>query len=505
MMEKRLFLDLLTLVSCLYLLIPAQGQPLPYFEYTAHTKEIYQDIIDLKLDLAHSKLVVHATSYKEAGNLAYHHIASYMDFFRVFISEEQADFRTFITNKNTRIKALEHLSDEDPHKRYAIAELKLQSALIRAKFDEVFGASREVYSAYKLLKKNAEKHPDFIYNNKSLSVIHTLVETVSLPGVLKKLLRIQGSLELGLQEIESILSYSHQESDFIFQAEVDAIYLYILMYQASQQELALNYLEQARLDPKGSLLSVFMISKLNQRAGNNEKALQLLQNRPTGAVYADFPFLDYMQGLSLMRKGDWVAARSSFDLFLEEFHGRHYIKEAHQKYAWCRLMEGNAPAYAHHITLVKEAGHTVVDADKQAMNEAQNSAIPDELLLHARILYDGGYYTQALTLLTKNAHKYGDDQREIVEFNYRMGRITQALKNYTDAMLYFSATMNTELELYQSCNAALQIGFIYEEQGQYGNAKKYFEKCLEMDPDNYKNSLHQKAKSGKMRIESHIK
>lgn len=485
--------------------VSAHAQATPYFEYTSLSKEIYQDIIDLKLDQAQLKLASRSADGVELGNLAYHHIASYMDFFRVFISEEQSHFETFILQKNKRIKALESLPEHNPYRRYAIAELKLQSSLIRAKFDEVFGASREVYSAYKLLNKNAEEHPDFIYNNKSLSVIHTLVETVTLPGILKKLLRINGSLELGLQEIEALIDYSHQEPEFIFKAEVDAIYLYILLYQAGQKDKALDYLQESRLNPERSLLSVFMVSKLNQRAHNNDYALKLLQDRPTDTDYAKFPFLDYMEGLSLMRMGSWAKANEHLDLFLNNFQGRHYIKEAHQKKAWCQLMQGNAPAYRYHMSQVLTGGYAVVDADKQAVNEATRNNVPDELLLKARILYDGGYYTKALTLLTQNAHRYDRERRDYIEFNYRMGRITQALSNYTGAIRYFRAATMYDRNLYQSCNAALQIGLIYEEQRLYSKAKKYYERCLDMKPDNYKNSLHQKAKSGLQRIRTYIK
>lgn len=480
------------------------GQQDPYFEYTPATQSIYRHIIDLKLDLAAAKLESRAHNNTEANNLAYHHIASYMDFFRVFISEEQQDFEAFIQNKNHRITALERLPDRNPYKSYAIAELKLQSALIRAKFDEVFGASREVYSAYKLLKKNAEKHPDFIYNNKSLSVIHTLVETVTLPGILKKLLKIQGSLELGLQEIESILHHSHRDPNFIFQEEVDAIYLYILLFQAGEKETALAYLESSRLDPSSSLLSVFMVSKLYQRAHQNDKALGILAARPRGTEYSTFPFLDYLEGLSHMRKGDWQRGIEKLDDFINVFEGRHYLKEAYQKKAWCKLMQGDVPAYLHQISEVEKKGNKVVDADKQAMNEASKGRVPDEILLKARIWYDGGYYTRALTLLTRNAHKFAYDDRQI-EFNYRMGRITQALKNYTEAIRYFRAAKIGGESRYEGCNSALQIGLIYEEQKEYVMSKKYFEECLEMDPDNYKNSMHQKAKSGLQRIRTHIK
>ncbi|MCA6452694.1 MAG: hypothetical protein IM582_05885, partial [Chitinophagaceae bacterium] len=44
--------------------------------------------------------------------------------------------------------------------------------------------------------------------------------------------------------------------------------------------------------------------------------------------------------------------------------------------------------------------------------------------------------------------------------------------------------------------AALQIGQIYEKRGQKALAISYYQKCLDMDDHEYKDSLDQKAKSG---------
>ena len=123
-----------------------------YFEYSPLVAEVYQDIIDLKVVQAQTKLLSY--SAQEPDNKAYHLMESYLQFFQLFISEEYNLYLTFKEKKEVHLKAIEELDKDDPYKRYALAEIKLQSALIRAKFDEVIGGSREMYSAYKLLKTN---------------------------------------------------------------------------------------------------------------------------------------------------------------------------------------------------------------------------------------------------------------------------------------------------------------------------------------------------------------
>ena len=328
-----------------------------------------------------------------------------------------------------------------------------------------------------------------------------MIETISFPGILKKVLGIEGSLEKGVAEIEQVIEWSQNNVDFMFKEEVDAIYIYILAYLANDWTKVEAYLPKARFNPRQSALSAFIISKFQQRAGDNDAALLTLQQRPKSTP---FPYLDLQEGICLLRKGD---AKGSVKIqeFLDNFKGRHYIKEAYQKLAWAALLYDNDLAkYKHQLSKVESQGFLVVDADKQAWKEANLAQTPDPLLLKARLLYDGGYYHQAMTLLTRESYRYSDNKTGSLEYRYRLGRIFQALKNYSEAIINYEATLEYDKKgkTYYACNAALQIGNIYEEQRQREQAKKYFEYCLNMKPESYQRSLHQKAKSGLQRIKA---
>ena len=472
-----------------------------HFTYNDESQQINEHIINLKLELAQELLI--STSEKQPLNLSHRHLQSYLDFFYLFISEEEAYFDQFQNRKKEHLDALKQLDDSDPYKQFAMAEIKLHSAIIRSKFGELLGASREVLSAYKLLSDNQKKFPDFIYNQKSLSVIHSLIETVTLPGIIKKLFGIKGSIAQGLEEIESVIEYSHAHDAFLFKEEADAIYTYMLYYQANREQEAIHYMHHSRLNPKASLLATFLFSKLSQRNGQNEVALQLLQQKPTGDKYSRFDFLILQEGICLLRAGD----KSAIDLlkqFTQQFEGRHYIKSAYQKLAWASLIfDEDLAGYKSYMQKVDEEGHDLVDADKQALTESKVNEIPDPILLKARLLYDGGYYHKAMQLLTTKAYAYTIGQRSI-EYNYRLGRVCQALKNYPDAIEFYSATIQHDIsqQSYYTCNAMLQSGKIYESQKDYEKARALYSKCLDMNPNQYKNSLHQKAKTGLVRIDS---
>lgn len=471
-----------------------------YFDYNTECRQIYEQIIDLKLNSARQGIL--EMSQNDAQNLARLHLENYIDFFDIFINEDYENFKKLEKNKDQRIKQLkEQLKESDPYRNFSIAEINLQWALARSKFDQLFKAGREVYSAYNLLKENSEKHPDFIYNKKSLSIIHSLIETITLPGLFKKIFGIDGSIELGISEIKDVIDYSN-EKDFIFIEEADAIYAFILFYQKNDQKEALEFILQSRLNPNKSLLSNFLIVKLLQRSGYNEKALEILSLRPRGKEYDHFYYLDFLEGLCLLRQLDKKAI-DKFRFYIENFKGRHYIKEAYQKLAWSELIfEEDLPAYKFFMSQVGSKGYALLDDDKQANKEFLSKAVPDPILLKARILYDGGYYEKAYRLLTKNAYLYHTKGHYTLEFNYRIGRICQALKNYPDAIIYFNNTVNNGYyeDGFYACNAALQLGKIYESLGNEKMANKHYKQCIKIIPTEYKNSLHQKAKTGLERL-----
>ncbi len=479
------------------------AQKTSYFSYDKNAKDIYQDILNLKLESANQKLEI--LMQGEPNNLAYLHLSSYRDFFHLFITEDERLLKASQKRQEKYRKRLrKELSDDSPYKRFAEAEILLHSAIIRSKFNQILRSGRELLKAYELLKENDKLYPDFIHNKKSLSVIHSLAETVSLPGMIKDLLGLEGSIQQGLTEIESVVSHSHSDNNFVFSEEVDAIYLYILMYQANQPQNAIAYISKTRLDPTQSPLATFLIAKMYQRYGENDKALNILTQRPTSPEQMPFHYLDLMEGTCRMRQLDPTCTHY-LNNYISQFKGRHFIKEAYQKLAWAELIfHDNLLGYKYYLSQAKVQGHDLVDDDKQALRESQSLIIPDPVLLKARLLSDGGYYEKAYSLLAQKEYLYTDRGHKALEFQYRMGRISHALKNYPDALTYYESTIaeGKNLPYYYACNAALQAGMIQESLGKYGDASHYFNQCLDIKPEEYRSSLHQKAKTALLRISS---
>jgi hypothetical protein len=469
----------------------------PYVKYNTQVRNCYQSIINLKIDKAKEELAVLRKSQPE--NLAIIHLENYIDFFVLFITESKAEYSIRLPNKSSRIDKLEDIKIVDPYIDFIKAEILLQWSLIHLKFDDKLKAGNDIYTAYKFLENNKAKYPTFIENNKSLSVIHVLAE--SLPKWVRSIVGIKGSLQLGGKEIEDLAAYAYNDESYFFREEVVTIYSYILFYQLNQKSKAIKQLELFNIDHTTSPLMTFLKASMQLKFGNNEKSLAILNDLKKDPSQLPFYYLEFMKGKCLLYKQD-PTANIYLKIFVNNFNGRHFIKEAYQKLAWYELsMNNNLGGYKKFMQQCSLKGYNLTDEDKQAQKEAKAITLPNSLLLKSRILYDGGYYVHAQNVLIKNEYALESNPNTNLEYNYRMGRILQALKNFPEAISFLKlAASNKNDEDYLVASAALQLGSIYEEIKQYKSAKYYYQKCLDCNPSEYKNSLHQKAKSGLLRV-----
>jgi len=119
------FHRLLQIGACLFLFVTTSfAQSSYYIEYTNQSRNIYKDIIDLKLDSA--KIKLQAFEKEHPQNLSRLHLENYLDFFELFINEDEARFKLLEKNKDKRIALIEkQINDDNPYKRFLIAEIKL--------------------------------------------------------------------------------------------------------------------------------------------------------------------------------------------------------------------------------------------------------------------------------------------------------------------------------------------------------------------------------------------
>lgn len=378
------------------------------YDITPKVSQAYDAVMSLRF--VEAQALLDDIKDNDPENLMVYHIENYIDFLTVFINEDKAELeRLEAQNKSHRIEKLRQGDPSSPYYKFTQAEVLLQWALARSKFydDAFLNVDRillnDINKAYRLLEANDKEFPNFIANKKSLSVIHALAEY--LPGALKKLFSIRGSLKLGIAEIEEVVTYA-DSNEFLFAKEADAIHAYMLAHLFNQPHEAWDVLMGSDLDANESPLAAFLLGTIGLKAGQNAEVVSILSNRNRGSEYFHFPYLDFVLGKGKLYMLDNSAA-TDIESYIDNHKGRHFVKEAYQKLAWAALaIDKDKELYQRNMKKCLNKGHDLLEDDLQAIKEAKQKNIPDIALLRARLLYDGGYFDRAYTELKQHEHSY---------------------------------------------------------------------------------------------------
>jgi tetratricopeptide (TPR) repeat protein len=467
-----------------------------YFKWTPNARATYKKIIDLRLDEAEVNIA--ALKQSEPDNLIILHLENYIDFFKVFIHEDKAEFERLEANKNRRLELIKEGDEYSPYYLYLQADIRLQWALARLKFEEYATAFFETNKAFKLLTENSKKYPHFKANKKDLGILHAMVGTIpdNYKWLVESLTSMEGTIEQGQKELKEVVSFARNH-DFIYETETYVFYSYLMLHLGNNEKVAWQLINESNLKPTESPLAAFIMANVAMRTDRNDEGIYILQNRPKGAKYTAFPYLDYMLGSAKLNRLD-TDADIYLKKYLQEFNGLNFIKDSYRRLAWHELIHGNKSGYTAYMRDVKSKGNTVVGGDGSALKEAEKGEMPDIALLKARVLFDGGYYDKAYDLLIKKQVSNYESSRYILEYNYRMGRILHKMKNYEEAISYYDKTIarGRHEVWYFACRAALEKGRIYEKQGRTSEAQAAYKDCISIKPGEHKIGLHQGAKAG---------
>ncbi|MBB4078818.1 hypothetical protein GGR28_001435 [Lewinella aquimaris] len=464
------------------------------YAFTPEASAVYQDIMRLELDLAETG--IRSLRATDPRNLVAYHLESYIDFFRLYLSGDERLDGQLAERFDRRIVALEGGDETSPYYNYALAEARLHRSLTDLRFERHLAAFRNLNRAYKNLRDNAERFPDFLPTYKDLGLLHAAVG--SIPPQFKWGVELFSSLTGTIAGGRAELRRALQDKDGPFYLETRVLNAFMELHLADRPDLAYRSITALNLKPAKNNLHCFILASVLMHNDRNGEALVLLERQRRGGTEADFPYLDFMLGQAKLRNLN-PQARAHFQSFLLRYPGRHFREEALQKIAWSYLLEGNLPRY--HRAMAEIEGGSRAGGDESAVREAAAAHAPHLGLLRARLLFDGGYFLRARAELDAiNLATLSPDEK--LEYRYRTGRVLGGLKDYAGALSFYEHTITTGRNnpAYYACNAALQAGLLEEERANYTTAKKYFQTCLEISPAEYRTGLHMLAKAGLDRL-----
>lgn len=436
------------------------------------------------------------------GNEAVVFLESKRLFLTAFITETQQDLERLKSFKNEALPLLEKGNKQNPYYQLAIAEILMQTAVVKIKFKEFIGAALEIRKAYLILENNKKNFPDFKPNLKGIGILHALIGAV--PDNYQwivHLIGLNGNIKQGTGELYFLLEAIRQDPSLGW-LHTETLFLFIFTkhhmlkdYEATSQ--LINSIDVNDTNP----LMKFIIANYYNTTGQSFKTIALLKNYKENSETYGMPYLDFLYGSALLFDLD-KRAEDYYKSYLIKFEGLNFVKAANQKLAWIHFINGDTSSYFYFMDKVVKGGYDFIDEDKQALKEAQIREMPNLYLLRSRLLFDGGYYQRALAELAGKKINDFPRLKDQLELTYRMGRIFDKMGNKEKAKFYYETTFkNGEHQTwYFAANAMLNLAVIFEESGDKSNAAVYYRKCLAMRDHEYQNSIDQKAEAGLNRL-----
>jgi len=470
------------------------------WDFNKNCQQAYTATLSLKFDTADSLLFLEKTN--NPTNVCIDFVENYRDFLEIFISEDKQLFTQRQSMQKQRLERFEKLGADEPFKNFGLAAINLQWAFSRLKFGEYFKAAFEIRRAYLLLEENRQLFPGFAPDLLGSGVLNALIGAVPPKyNWILQLASLQGSVEKGREQLYELLHASQSNPKLKIWQEETLFYLsFIELNLAASPESAVKLLKKFdEIDSKSNLM-VYARVNILMKNGSNDQAAKLLASRSQDRSVYEFHYLDYLQAETFLRKLS-PEAKSFYQRYLNDFRGKNYRADAIRKIAWISLINGDSTAYKAQIKQVFKETPGDVGADKDALREAESGLVYHPVLLKARLLFDGGYYDTANKLLRQvNPEHLNFHDR--LEYYYRLGRIMDENGDTKTALDYYAQTLDlgAESKYYYAANAALKSGELYERQGNFKQAKYFYNRCLKLDPESYGNSIHQKARTGLLRL-----
>lgn len=223
-----------------------------HFSWSGKAKACLNSIYNLELDQANTQ--IEAIKSQDPNNLVYHLLANYVDFLYLSIQEDRSYLDDKLPLKNERIDALEALPDSNPYKAYAQAEIMVQWAMVRIRFEEYFQPLLDLNKALKKLKKIDEAFPYFMPAKKTLGTLYVGIGSIpptyqSIIGVISA---FDGDIDTGFDLVQTAYQHGKDRTDYLFHRETGIILAYLTLYIKKDRQQAWELAQELGLDTQES-------------------------------------------------------------------------------------------------------------------------------------------------------------------------------------------------------------------------------------------------------------
>jgi len=470
-------------IACLFLLcgLAAVAQE---WHFDAATEKAYQLVLNLQTDAVHQQI-------PKPVSVQEHYVTALAEALELLITEDAEKFNDYETRFEERRDRKTKLNN--PDELFLQAEIGLQWAFVYLKFGHEFDGALSLRQAYQTTQEIKKRFPAFKAINKTSGLLDVIIGSVPEKyNWVLGLLNMEGSIEKGLRELESIQKSSHP---LAFEASL--LYSLTQGFILQQNELAMIRLQALLQVQPANRLALFLGASLAIKNSQSEEALTLLTRLADQATGLPIYYADYLKGEVYLHKAEYLNAISSYRWFINHYKGQNYTKDATYKTGLCYWLNGNSNDAHTLFELARSTGREITEADKYAARSLAENEPPHIGLTKVRYFTDGGYYTEAAKQAETITQAALPTQRDKVEFVYRKARLAHKTNDLNAAKNLYRETVSTSSSepWYFAPNSCLQLGYIALQEKETVQAEVYFEQALSYKKHEYKNSIDSKARS----------
>lgn len=448
-------------------------------------KEQFQKIYGFDIDTS--------ISHKSVSN-PYEVLAeNYEDFIFLMLRGEEDEYNLLKDRHSNRIDFIASSKSADSIKVYCSAEINLQWAVLNWRYGDYVKSGINIRKAYRSLEDLKKEYPEFIEVNKSLGLLHILLSAI--PDEYQWLIKIFGfenNFDKGYKEL---LSASKKENFFRMESALLLSYveLFVLDNQKEGFEVILNELEK-----EDNLINSLAYIVFCHKHGRNEDGLAAIsEEKWITSPQILWPMISLLKAEMYLKKLDFKNAQFYLKNFLLKYSGSGFTKNAELKLFYSYYLNDEEEKAISILSKKNGEDENLNVSDKYANEFFKKGKKPNKNILKARLLFDGGYYKNALEeIKLYNLSSYYD-REEAIEYYYRIGRIYQKLDKKEESIksLNKCIEMQKDGNYYFAPNACLQLGYIFQQNGDILKSKEYFEKALSYKNYSYRRSIEHQAKS----------
>ncbi|MBN2215571.1 MAG: tetratricopeptide repeat-containing protein [Bacteroidales bacterium] len=458
----------------------------------------FQNILSLRFDEA--SLNIGKSKEINPENPCSVFLENLQDFLRCVIDGDDASYQEY---KATNAKRTGMLNSHAGNVAlYYKAEMNFHSFLLAMYHQENLYALRKLILAWNQLNHFLKQADNPAEGRKLRGMM--LVVFSAIPDEIEwmsSLAGIRSNFDEGITMLEKNLQTHKPGSPEFIESVIIITYLKNIIkqdYQASFNRLGklpAEYLE----NPLYRLIYIISASK----SRHNDEVIRIAQTYHQDPHEHHVCYFDYLYGSALLNRMD-RNAEIALQKYVECTLSDIYLKSAYRKLAWNYLIHSDTSSFERFRKLVLETGSQVADVDRQAYHECALPGIPNTDLLKARLLFDGGYYRQAKSLLLKKATREGlQNAYQQTEYAYRLARIYHQNNETGKAARLYRFTFENGMKhpVYYAACSALQLGNIYEQLGDFRKAKSYYLKVLRTSEKSYGYRFRHSAREGIRRLD----